>query len=310
MVRTVCPVNTESDKPEGCLKKRLKNDISFLGRNVDIHTLLIYYCGEYYTKDTNDEGFRLDESEFLSIDELKEMLEQFLRGSGAPGNEPMSSRRFIVFFDCCEAPLDDSHELFEREQRERALVQLKDPSLIAGPIASTRKLQCISFDNCDNYSLVQINACRCITKHAEPQSDRNMFRKLLVQALTRKALNQQCCINTQQPTKSQCKDCGLTGDFVTMQSLVDYIDEHLRKIAPEIGQPMIYAKHLSAHEAKIGYVVNCCADLQFTYSYKNVKRRENVAQQMFSDMSQLKVVIFRRFFGKYKHIVFRKRTHV
>lgn len=299
MVRTVCPVNPGSGKPEGLFKGRLKESISFLSRNPDIHTLLIYYSGEYYTKGTKGEGFRLDETEILSIDELKAMLERFLEGSDSLKNGPMSSRRFIVFFDCCEDALDDRHELVEREQQEKAPLELTDP-LRAGCNASSRKLPSISFDNCDKYSLVQINTCRRIT-NAGLQSEASMFRKLLVQALTRKALNQECCVNTQPLTQGKCKDCGLPGNFVTMQTLQLYIHKHLQKIAPETGQPMIYAQHLSADEAKIGYVVNCCADLQFTYSYKNIKRKGIVAQQMFSDMFQLKVVIFRCFFGKYLH---------
>ncbi|XP_053390325.1 uncharacterized protein LOC128553226 [Mercenaria mercenaria] len=269
-VETVYP--DEPGKPDSMLDK-LKKSVHTL-KNIDgIQTLLVYFSGHYKP---NKGGFELSHCkmeerelqrkfEYLSKKDFEGDIASILHQPNSVGEPSSVSKRVIVLLDCCEAPA----------------------------VTTPSQEEIHTLDK--NITIVQINACRPNQKSIQEQ-DGSVFRKFLIQGLTRKALGKRCL----NDPDCRLDDCYIQGNFVTFANLNDYISDHLKSFKTKHSfDCAMHTYDVTKIDAMIGYAINFNADLEFKYKFKEaVVEYDVIPQRMFSELRELQTLLFHKFISK------------
>ncbi|XP_060554330.1 uncharacterized protein LOC132715356 [Ruditapes philippinarum] len=277
-MQTVCP--EEKGKPDNMLEK-LKTSKEVLKGIKGVQTLLVYYSGHYKP---DEGGFQLvhskegetgiqNEEQYLSAEDFQEVISEILYGC----ESAVESKRTIVFLDCCAGPV---------------ILPTKENKSIptsSGDTSQNEKLPCFTLSK--NVRIVQINACRP-DQFSVVQQGGSLFRKYLIQCLTREALGAKCLIES-------CYQCKIKGDFITIEKLIGYVGKHLDQ-HPKMEQydPVMNSYNVSKLDAKIGYVVNFKVDLKFTLKLGEKIRYHMISQRMFTELQELQKLLFEKFVEK------------
>ncbi|XP_053389428.1 uncharacterized protein LOC128552417, partial [Mercenaria mercenaria] len=303
-VQTVHPeIPGQQDNILDKIQKSVTNLTSIDG----IHTLLVYLSGHYkplkggfeLSHCNSVEGKLQKETKFqyLSLKGLQDIIVTILNGSASVREGHTASKRAIVFLDCCSAPtittpsMENVHPSDSEQQSSANLSQAASGDTKSQEKCSWIK-QLSAFKLDSNISIVAINACRSGQNSIQEEGG-SVFRRFLIQGLTRVALGGICEIH-------QCDHCHISGDFLTVGNLHTYISDHLtkfRKMYP--SDPVMNVYNASGLDAKIGYVINFKADLQFTYKFKEKVYSDTIPQRMFSKLSELQSLLFDRYVGLY-----------
>ena len=278
----VCP---EENNPDDDMLDKLKKSVNAL-QDKDMQTLLVYYSGHYKP---DKGGFELVhskrgetgiqyEKQYLSAERFQEAISQILYGSIPASERSQVSKRAIIFLDCSAGPAitppQEHHPLPLSSENK----------------SQQTKLPSFTFDK--NVRFVQINACRP-NQSTVVQKDGSIFRKFLVQCLTKEALGEMC-IN------SPCNQCSIDGDFVTVGKMLKYLGDHIENhsYTTEECEPIMNTYNISKLDANIAYVVNFKVDLKFTLKMEKQTKYVTIAQRMFSELKELQILLFGEFVGK------------
>ncbi|XP_053389742.1 uncharacterized protein LOC128552719, partial [Mercenaria mercenaria] len=285
---------------------KIKKSVTNLTNISGIHTLLVYLSGHYkplkggfeLSHYNSVEGELQKETTFqyLSLKGLQDIIVTILNGSASVREGHTASKRAIVFLDCCSAPAVTTpsvENVLPSDSEQQSSANLSQAA--SGDANSQEKCSWIeelsAFKLDPDISIVAINACRS-DQYSFQEKGGSVFRRFLIQGLTRVALGGVCEID-------QCDHCHISGDFVTVGNLHTYISDHLtkfRKMYP--SDPVMNVYNASGLDAKIGYVINFKADLQFTYRLKEKVIADTIPQRMFSELSELQSLLFDRYVEK------------
>ncbi|XP_053395720.1 uncharacterized protein LOC123534332 [Mercenaria mercenaria] len=254
IVRPEKPGNAEKFKGKN---GQLDEAFKMLKEINNTQTLLIYFSGHYY----GGKGFQLgSDEEFLSLEELQTKVLSCLSGVDYKSPTfPLSSKRLIVFLDCCSAP------------------GMKVPR----------------FEEKSCLSLVQLNACRPNQEAYGDAENGSKFTLFFKQGLTGRALGKQC-YNIMEGKIKQCQECELSGDLVTLQDLNKYITRHLKPYETSY-QTVIYYDNASDLDTKIGYAIQYSIGLRFTFKLGDDEKRNSIQQRMFTNMISLRTILSDKF---------------
>jgi hypothetical protein len=176
--------------------------------------------------------------------------------------ERKETKRIIAFLDCCEAPDIENTQL-----------------------------------KCDQVQIFQLNVCKQDEK-AYQSINGSLFRKLFVQALTRKIFNKDCIIQS-----DPCKYCEMSGEFISITKIFEYISEHIASKYKE-RKPVIYlAKESTFSATCFGYNIDFAAEFEFKFQNKNFedKGKVEIEQGIYCDLNKLKSCIHHALCGKVFH---------
>ncbi|XP_053390833.1 uncharacterized protein LOC128553684, partial [Mercenaria mercenaria] len=248
---------SDSGKPEKLLP-RLSEAMDYLKSKEDLETLLLYFTGHH----SMESGFTLggDSEDILTVQKLQEDLKKLSQEWG-------KETRILVFLDCCYPPS----------------VKVQIPEL------SNEYVQ-----------MIQVNACRPEEPSRQPLNGSN-FQKFFIQALTRRSFNKRCHNKISdygvQGKEMECPDCKMSGDFITVERLLEYISEHMGKSLSG-NQPVMNTHNITWLRASIGYNVDFDVTLEIKFEGPNQKRDVCFPQQIFYDIEKLKESVLENLIGK------------